>query len=143
MRIWKELLNNPTKYSNYIILCLCSYPFHHFMHELIQVQNVINSSVPKGYLHQFLPFSASCIVTILDTTVESLLTATPDRRPPAYYGHSPWVQNASPFTTMLQKPLIYGHLSTPYNGHFSWPPSMYFNLCTKASPTHQLVPPTS
>ena len=80
------------------------------------------------------------------STVEPLLMTTPDRRPPAYYGHSPWVQNASPFTTMLQKPLIYGHLSTPYNGHFSWPqtmPSMHFNLCTTASPTHQLAPPTS
>ena len=38
------------------------------------------------------------------TTVEPLLTATPDRRLPTYYGHSPWVQNASPFTTMLQNP---------------------------------------
>ena len=60
-------------------------------------------------------------------TVEPLLTTTPDRRPPAYYGHSPWVQNASSFTTMLQKPLIYGHLSTPYNGHFSWPQTMPIN----------------
>ena len=61
------------------------------------------------------------------TTVEPLLMATPDRRPPTYYGHSPWVQNASPFTTMLQKPLIYGHLSTPYNGHYSWPQTMPIN----------------
>ena len=61
------------------------------------------------------------------STVEPLLTTTPDRRPPAYYGHSPWVQNASPFTTMLQKPLIYGHLSTPYSGHFSWPQTMHIN----------------
>ena len=39
------------------------------------------------------------------TTVEPLLTATPDRRPPAYYGHSPSIHHNASETPDLRPPV--------------------------------------
>ena len=117
--LWTKLRlqekTNFIHYHNYSLpayILICTYHPTYFLPVLIDD------------LYQFTSLNISYFLL---STVEPLLTTTPDRRPPAYYGHSPWVQNASPFITMLQKPLIYGHLSTPYSGHFSWPQTMHIN----------------
>ena len=55
------------------------------------------------------------------TTVEPLLTTTPDARPPCLWWTLTLVPPASPFRIVLKKPLFCGHLSTLYNDSFCGP----------------------
>ena len=51
-------------------------------------------------------------------TVEPLLTATPDGRPPCLLRPLTLVPTAQPFRIVLYKPLLRRHLPTPYYGHY-------------------------
>ena len=75
-------------------------------------------------------------------TVEPLLTATSDERPPCLLRTLTLVPIASLFKIVLKKPLLRGHLSTPYNGQLLRPQMMPINTkspLVTASFTHFLT----
>ena len=53
--------------------------------------------------------------------MEPLLTTTSDERPPCLWRTLTLVPTVSLFRIVLKKPLLCGHLSTPYYGHISAP----------------------
>ena len=55
------------------------------------------------------------------STVEPLLTTTSDERPPCLWQTLTLVPTPSLFRIVLKKPLLCGHLSTPYYGHIFGP----------------------